>query len=63
MYLSTQKTRFLRVIYLKNGDRITGEIKELSYGELRLSTNEMGSIEIKWEGIARIESDHFKGDI
>jgi hypothetical protein len=47
------------VIYLKNGDRITGEIKELSYGELRLSTNEMGSIEIKWEGIARIESDHF----
>ena len=47
------------VIYLKNGDRLTGEIKQLNYGELRFSTSEMGTIYIKWAGIARIESDHY----
>ena len=47
------------VIYLKNGDRLTGEIKELNYGELRFSTTEMGTVYIKWAGIVRIESDHY----
>jgi hypothetical protein len=47
------------VVYLKNGDRITGEFKELLQGELKFSTSEMGTIFIKWEGIARIESDKY----
>ena len=52
-------TRKTDVVYLNNGDRITGEFKELVQGELKLSTAEMGSIYIKWEGVARIESDKY----
>jgi hypothetical protein len=52
-------TRKTDVVYLKNGDRITGEFKEMVQGELKLSTAEMGSIYIKWNGIARVESDKF----
>ena len=47
------------IVHLKNGDRITGEFKELLQGELKFSTSEMGTIYIKWEGIARIESDKY----
>jgi hypothetical protein len=47
------------VVYLKNGDRITGEFKELLQGELKFSTREMGTIYIKWAGIARVESDKY----
>jgi hypothetical protein len=52
-------TRKTDVVYLKNGDRITGEFKQMVQGELKLSTTEMGSIYIKWNGIARIESDKY----
>jgi len=45
------------LIYLKNGDRITGEIKELSQGLMRLSTNAIDTIYIKWEDINYIKSD------
>jgi hypothetical protein len=54
--LATRKTD---IVYLKNGDKITGEFKELVQGELKLSTAEMGSVYIKWNGIARIESDKY----
>jgi hypothetical protein len=54
--LATRKTD---IVYLKNGDKITGEFKELVQGELKLSTEEMGSVYIKWNGIARIESDKY----
>jgi len=47
------------IVYLKNGDRITGEFKELLQGELKFSTTEMGTIYIKWAGIARVESDKY----
>jgi hypothetical protein len=47
------------IVYLKNGDRITGEFKTLKQGELKMSTSEMGTISIKWTGIARIESDKY----
>ncbi len=45
------------VIYLKNGDRITGEFKTFLQGELELSTSDIGTIRIKWEAIDRIQSD------
>jgi hypothetical protein len=45
------------VIYLRNGDRITGEFKEFTQGELELSTSELGTVRIKWNAIVRIESD------
>jgi hypothetical protein len=46
------------VIVLKNGDRVTGEIEQLEYGLLRLSTDDMGTINIEWNAIASIESKH-----
>lgn len=45
------------VIYLKNGNSITGEIKELELGELRLTTDAMGDIYIKWVYVEKILSD------
>ncbi len=45
------------VIILKNGDRITGEIKKYERGKLRLSTNAMQTVYIEWPHIASIRSD------
>lgn len=46
------------VIYLVNGDRITGEILELQYGQLSVKTDSVGTVSIDWLDIARIESRH-----
>jgi len=46
------------VIVLKNGDRVTGEIDQLEYGLLRLSTDDMGTINIEWSAIASIDSKY-----
>jgi Protein of unknown function, DUF481 len=46
------------VIVLKNGDRVTGEITDLEYGLLRLSTDDMGTISIEWSAIASIDSQY-----
>ncbi len=45
------------IIWLANGDRITGEIKQLEHGKIRLSTDSLGEIRIEWDDISRIESD------
>jgi hypothetical protein len=42
------------VVVMGNGDRITGEIKELSYGQLTFKTDDIGTIYIEWERIASI---------
>ena len=52
--LAFQKTD---VVILKNGDRITGEIKKFERGKLRLSTSGMSTIYIEWPHIASIRSD------
>ncbi len=44
------------VILMKNGDRITGEIKSLLRGKLELSTDHMGTIQIEWEHIDEVVS-------
>ncbi|UCF36245.1 MAG: DUF481 domain-containing protein [Acidobacteriota bacterium] len=44
------------VIRLKNGDRITGEIKRLERGKLSLSTDAMGTIDIEWDDIQSVVS-------
>lgn len=46
------------VIWLVNGDRITGEIERLERGVLRLSTDSLGTVKIEWEDIERLESDY-----
>jgi hypothetical protein len=47
------------VVTLYNGDHVTGEVKSLESGILKLSTDSMGTIKIEWQDIARLESDHF----
>jgi hypothetical protein len=47
------------VVTFYNGDRVTGEVKSLDSGILELSTDSMGTIEIEWQDIARLESEHF----
>ena len=44
------------IIVLKNGDRVTGEILELEFGRLQVSTDDMGTIGIEWSAIASIDS-------
>lgn len=44
------------VIYLRNGDRVTCEIKNLERGRLKASTDGMGTVYIEWEDIAQIVS-------
>ncbi len=44
------------LVYLNNGDRITGEIKQLSRGILRLSTDDLSTINIEWEDVDSLNS-------
>ncbi len=45
------------IVYLKNGDRITGEVKSLLRGKLEFSTDHMGTVFIDWDDIREIISD------
>ena len=47
------------VVVLKNGDRVTGEVKSLEYNQLKLSTSHMGTIYIEWDKIASLQSDQY----
>ncbi len=47
------------IVTLYNGDRITGEIKSLSGGILRLSTDSMGTVSIEWQEIAHLQSEFY----
>ncbi|MCC7258012.1 MAG: DUF481 domain-containing protein [Gammaproteobacteria bacterium] len=44
------------VIYMRNGDRLTCEIKRLERGQVKASTDGMGTVYIEWEDIAQIVS-------
>ncbi len=44
------------VVFLKNGDRITGEVKSLEQGKLKLKTDSAGTIYIEWEEVERLAS-------
>jgi hypothetical protein len=46
------------VVLFKNGDRVTCEIQKLEQGLLRVKTEGMGTVEIEWDDIASISSDH-----
>lgn len=43
-------------IWLSNGDRITGEIRQLEHGKLSVSTNNMGEVHIEWDNVVKIQS-------
>jgi hypothetical protein len=44
------------VVWLANGDRVTGEIKQLEHGILRISTDSMGEVRIEWDNVKRVKS-------
>ncbi|MCL4779624.1 MAG: DUF481 domain-containing protein [Gammaproteobacteria bacterium] len=44
------------VIHLRNGDRLTAEIKRLERGRLKLSTDSMGTVYVEWKDIVRLTS-------
>ena len=44
------------IVFLKNGDRVTGEVKHLSRGKLEFKTDHMGTISIEWEDILEVVS-------
>jgi len=44
------------LVFLSNGDRLTGEIKQLDRGILKLSTNDIGTINIEWEDVDSLNS-------
>ncbi|MEZ5462899.1 DUF481 domain-containing protein [Dokdonella sp.] len=45
------------IVILKNGDRLTGEIKKLEYGVLTLSTDSIGTVSIEWPSVARVQTN------
>jgi len=46
------------VVILKNGDRITCEIKTLARGMLTVKTDSMGTVDIKWQDVDRITTKY-----
>ncbi|MCT4623171.1 MAG: DUF481 domain-containing protein [Schleiferiaceae bacterium] len=44
------------IVILKNGDRITGEVKELNQGKLKYSTDDIGIIYVEWDNISQLYS-------
>ena len=44
------------VVTIRNGDRITGEIQSLAYGRLTVETDSMGTIQVEWPDVVRVES-------
>jgi len=46
------------IIWLNNGDRLTGEIKQLERGRLLLGTDSMGTVSIEWKEVEKIESTY-----
>ena len=55
--LSIQAAPKTDVIVLKNGDKVTGEIKSLVRGQLELSTDHMGTVLIEWVEVAQVVSN------
>ena len=51
--LPAQKSDIIR---LKNGDFVTGEIKSLSFGNLKYKTDGMSTLDVKWDHVTKIKS-------
>ena len=43
-------------VILQNGDMITCDIKEMTYGKVRANTDDMGTVYIEWDKVARLIS-------
>lgn len=47
------------LVFLANGDRITGEIDQLNRGRLTFKTDDAGTIDLEWDKISRVEATRF----
>ena len=47
------------VLVLRNGDRLTGEIKSLSQGQLSFKTDATGTIDVEWSYVASLQTKQF----
>ena len=47
------------VVVVLNGDHVTCEIKELQRGMLTVKTDDMGTLDIKWEKVIGLESGYY----
>ncbi len=43
-------------VWIRNGDRITGEVETLTRGLLKYSTDDLGTISIEWDKVDRIST-------
>src|SRR4029078_6932516 len=43
-------------VWIRNGDRITGEVKSVFHGLLKYSTDDLSTISIEWDKVLRISS-------
>jgi hypothetical protein len=53
VFSNAQRTDLL---FLRNGNKITGEIKKLQYGVLTYKTDDVGSLTVKWKDVIRLKS-------
>lgn len=63
LFLVVMATGFIQarktdVVTMKNGDKITGEIKKMDRGLLVYSTDDMGTISIEWPKVSNIFSKY-----
>ncbi len=47
------------VIVFRNGDRLTGEIKQLEHGKLDFETDATGTISIEWDEISTLQTEQY----
>ena len=47
------------IVVFLNGDRLTGEIKQLDKGRLELSTSSAGTVQIEWDKVASVETNQY----
>jgi len=47
------------VIVVRNGDRVTCEIRQLNQGMLKVKTDDMGTLDIKWEKVIELDSGYY----
>jgi hypothetical protein len=46
------------ILILRNGNNITGEIKELKFGKLEYKTDDIGTISVEWDKVVFLKSIH-----
>jgi len=46
-------------VLLVNGDHVTGEIKVLARGQVKIKTNSMSTVYIEWEDVVRLKSTYY----